>query len=225
MTGGRGGEEVVPEQPTEGGMDEAPADDLKDRFFEIAIDMLCFLDFSGYFRRLNPAWERTLGFTIEELTSRPFIEFVHPEDRERTLEQNRRVRSGERALGFENRYLCRDGSFRWFLWNAAPDFEHRVIFSVARDITARKRAEEENAALVRKLQAALAEVRTLREILPICSYCRRVRDDGDYWESVEAYVSRFTNTRFSHGICPTCFATEVEPYLEEGGPDSPAPPA
>lgn len=204
-------------------MNDTAAPDLKDRFFELSIDLLCFLGFDGRFRRLNPAWERTLGFSREELMSKPFLEFVHPDDRARTLEQNRRVRAGGKALAFENRYLCRDGSFRWLLWNAAPDFEHEVIFSVARDVTERKRAEEENAALVRKLQAALAEVRTLREILPICSYCRRVRDDEDYWQSVEGYIAQFTNTRFSHGICPTCYAIEVAPFLDDGDPGG-APP-
>lgn len=196
-------------------MDDTTDARLRDQFFAVSIDLLCFLGFSGYFRRLNPAWERTLGFTIEELTSRPFIEFVHPEDRERTLEENRRVRAGGQALGFENRYLCKEGSYRWLLWNAAPDFEHGVIFSVARDITERKRADEEREALVQKLEAALAEVQQLRDILPICAYCRRVRDDNNYWRSVEEYIAQFTNTRFSHGICPACYASEVEPMLEE----------
>jgi PAS domain S-box-containing protein len=118
-----------------------------DRFFEVSIDMLCQLGFDGYFKRLNPAWERTLGFTVEELKSRPFIEFVHPDDRERTLKQN-------------------------------------------------------------------AEVRTLREILPICSYCKKIRDDENYWQSVESYFSRHTNTRFSHGVCPSCFEKMVAPQLD-----------
>ena len=66
--------------------------EMEDRFFTNSIDMLCFLDFNGHFKRLNPAWERTLGFTRQELMSRPFIEFVHPDDRERTLKQNALVR-------------------------------------------------------------------------------------------------------------------------------------
>jgi PAS domain S-box-containing protein len=173
--------------------------------------MLCFLDFSGYFKRLNPAWERTLGFTCEELMSRPFIEFVHPDDRERTLKQNAHVKGGGQALAFENRYLCKDGSFRWFRWNAAPDSAARVIYSVARDITASKQAEEEREQLVRELRAALAEVNTLREILPICSYCRKIRDDENYWHTVEEYIGRHTATLFTHGICPSCMATEVGP--------------
>ena len=68
--------------------------DLEERFFDLSIDLLCFLDFSGHFKRLNPAWETTLGFTRQELMSKPFIEFVHPDDRERTLNQNRTVRGG-----------------------------------------------------------------------------------------------------------------------------------
>jgi PAS domain S-box-containing protein len=191
------------------------AHELEDRFFAISIDLLCFLGFDGYFRRLNPAWERTLGFTREELMSRPFIEFVHPDDRERTLAQNRAVRSGGQALEFENRYLCKDGSFRWLLWNAAPDAAEQVIYSVARDVTARKEADAERERLVRELQDALGEVRSLQEILPICSYCKRIRDDENYWHVVESYFARHANARFSHSICPSCYATEVQPQLDE----------
>src|SRR5437868_13001637 len=105
--------------------------------------MLCMLDFNGYFKRLNPAWEHTLGYTREELMSRPFIEFVHPDDRERTLRQNREVREGGQALAFQNRYTCKDGSYRWLLWNATPEQELKTIYSVARDITAWKQVEAE----------------------------------------------------------------------------------
>jgi PAS domain S-box-containing protein len=185
--------------------------ELEERFFDLSIDLLCFLDFNGYFKRLNPAWETTLGFTMEELMSKPFIEFVHPDDRERTLEQNRSVRDGAQARLFENRYLCKDGSYKWLLWNAAPDAGRQLIYSVARDITERKRAEAERDSLVRQLQAALAEVGTLQGFLPICSYCKSIRDDENYWESVETYISKHTNTVFSHSICPACYRNVVEP--------------
>jgi hypothetical protein len=65
------------------------------------------------------------------------------------------------------------------------------------------------------LQAALAEVKTIREILPICSYCRKIRDDEHSWHTVESYISRHTKSQFSHSICPSCMATEVEPELED----------
>jgi PAS domain S-box-containing protein len=190
---------------------------LEDRFFTLSIDMLCIAHFSGHFQKLNPAWERILGFTREELQSKPMVEFVHPDDRERTLEQNRRVREGEQAQAFENRYVCKDGSYRWLLWNARADLEHQVIYSVARDITERKKAEAERERLVRQLQAALAEVRELQEILPICSYCKRIRDDKNYWQTVEAYFSHYTNTSFTHGICPPCYAKVTETLEDPDG--------
>lgn len=188
---------------------------MEDAFFDVAIDMICCLGFDGRFQRLNPAWERTLGFSREELMSRPFIEFVHPDDRQRTLTQNREVRGGGRALGFENRYLCSDGSYRWLRWNAAPDTGNGVIYSVARDITDAKRADEEREALVRELRTALAEVRRLRALLPICSYCKSIRTEDGEWLAVEAYISGHTDSRFSHGICPACVESEIEPQLKE----------
>lgn len=182
---------------------------LEDRFFDTSVDLLCALDFSGYFSRVSPSWERALGFSRQELMSRPFIEFVHPDDRERTLGQNAAVRGGGQALAFENRYVCKDGSYRWLLWNAAPDPAERIIYSVARDVTASKQAQDERERLVRQLQDALSEVRTLQDILPICSYCRKIRDDENYWHTVESYLGEHTKTRFSHGICPSCMAKEL----------------
>jgi PAS domain S-box-containing protein len=188
---------------------------MDERFFALSIDMLCIAHFSGSFKRLNAAWEKTLGFTREELQSRPMFDFVHPEDLQRTLDQNRKVRSGGQALGFENRYRCKDGSYRWLLWNATADLDRQVIYSVARDITERKQAEQERELLLRKLQDALAEVRDLQKILPICSYCKNIRDDQNYWQTVESYIAGHTNTRLSHGICPACYKSVVEPLLRD----------
>jgi PAS domain S-box-containing protein len=184
--------------------------ELKDRFFAISIDLLCFAGFDGYFKRLSPSWERTLGWTLEELMAKPMIEFVHPDDRARTSRQNLGVRSGGQALSFENRYLCKDGTFRWLHWNATADLDDQVIYSIARDITEHKRTEAERDRLVAELQQALTEVETLQGIVPICSYCRRIRDDEDYWHTVEAYLSRSTTLQFSHSICPSCYDREVE---------------
>jgi len=188
------------------------AEDIQDqeqRFFALSIDMLCIAHFNGYFKRLNPAWERALGFSREELYSKPMFEFVHPEDRERTRDQNLRVRTGGQALAFENRYVCKNGAYKWLLWNATPDVDHQVIYSVARDITERKQAEEEREQLLRELRAALTEVKELQAILPICSYCKSIRDDDNYWRSVDGYISLHTNTRFTHSICPTCLKNAI----------------
>ncbi len=191
---------------TEGDLRQGEVPQIEDTFFTQTLDMLWNADLkTGYFLKLNPAWETTLGYSLEELQSRPIFDFVHPDDLQRTIDQNRAVRTGGQALSFENRYRCKDGSFRWLLWNATPDFERQLIYAVARDITERKRSEEERERLVRELQAALAEVKVLRKILPICMYCRKVRDDVDFWDDVESYIARHTETRFSHGVCPSCY--------------------
>jgi PAS domain S-box-containing protein len=189
------------------------ANDFERRFFDLSIDLLCVLDFNGRFVRLNAAWETVLGYTRSELMSQPFVSFVHPDDRERTVGQNQHVQSGGQARLFENRYLCKDGSFRWLLWNSTRDEDRRVIYGVARDITERKQAEEERERLLGDLQAANTEVRTLRGFLPICSYCKRIRDDENYWQTIEAYLSMHTDALFSHGICPGCL-TKVETEFE-----------
>lgn len=83
------------------------------------------------------------------------------------------------------------------------------------DITAQKEAEAEREKLIKELQNALAEIKTLKEFLPICSYCRKVRDDQNYWLQIDSYISKHTDTRFSHGICPECYEIEVTPQLEK----------
>ncbi len=112
------------------------------RFFTLSLDLLCIARFDGYFIHLNPTWERTLGFSIEELKAKPFIDFVHPEDRDATIAEAQRLMRGAETVSFQNRYACKDGTYRWFLWSSAVSVEKQLYYAVARDITERKRAEE-----------------------------------------------------------------------------------
>jgi PAS domain S-box-containing protein len=100
---------------------------------------------------------------------------------------------------------------------AVRDAEGRIIRlqGAFQDITVRKQAEAEKEKLIKELQDALAEVKTLREILPICSYCKKVRDDENYWSQIESYISRHTGTQFTHGICPECYEIKIAPEIEE----------
>jgi PAS domain S-box-containing protein len=119
------------------------AEEDRDRFFTVSRDMLCLMDFAGYFTRLNPAWEKTLGYSNEELMAKTYIHFVHPDDREKALEVGKKVMTGESVQAFENRYRCKDGSVKWLLWSLTSYPEQQLVYAVAHDITERKRAEEE----------------------------------------------------------------------------------
>ncbi|MEW5858894.1 MAG: PAS domain S-box protein, partial [Cyanobacteriota bacterium] len=117
------------------------ANQERDRFFTLSLDLLCLIGFDGTFQRLNPSWTKILGFAIEELVAQPFIEFVHPDDREVTLAEAEKVTTGSQLLYFENRYRCKDGSYRWLAWTANAATENQVMYCIARDITASKQAE------------------------------------------------------------------------------------
>jgi PAS domain S-box-containing protein len=111
------------------------------RFFTISLEMLCIAGFDGFFKLLNPVWEKTLGHPLRVLYSYPFIEFVHPDDKAATIAQSQRLAEGATVIQFENRYRTADGSYRWLLWNAAAHVESQTIFAAAADITERKEIE------------------------------------------------------------------------------------
>ncbi len=133
-----------------------------DKFFAMSLDMLCIAGVDGYFKRVNAAWEKTLGWTSAELLERSYLHFVHPDDRAATIERARsHIATGEDLVSFENRYACKDGSYRWLFWKAALDAEEQRIYAIARDVTEQRRAreaQEENAArlvqLVKELELA-----------------------------------------------------------------------
>ena len=113
-------------------------------FFNTSSDLMCIADISGYFKKLNPSWENILGYSKEELLSRPFVDFIHPDDVEKTLSViNGNLKSGIPVFSFENRYRCKDGTYKWLIWTSNPFPEQGVTFAIARDITLRKQVEQE----------------------------------------------------------------------------------
>jgi PAS domain S-box-containing protein len=117
-------------------------EELLQHFFGASLDMLCIAGFDGYFKRLNKAWSKTLGYTEDELMAAPYLDFVHPGDRDATIAEAQKIAYGHDTVWFQNRYRCRDGTYRWFLWRAAPDAERGVIYAVARDVTEQKQLED-----------------------------------------------------------------------------------
>ncbi len=113
----------------------------RDRLFNFSLDLLCVAGFDGYFKQVNPAWTATLGWSVEELCSRPWLDFVHPDDRETTIRTGEALLAGQAVHAFENRYRCRDGGYRWLAWNSFPLVAERTIFAVVRDVTEHKQME------------------------------------------------------------------------------------
>jgi PAS domain S-box-containing protein len=135
-------------------MERKKADEDLDRFFALSLDLMCIAGFDGYFKRLNPAWERVLGYTCEELLARPYLDFVHPDDRNPTSTEADRLTVGGHVLAFENRYQGKDGNYRWLQWAAVPYPDEQVVYAAARDVTERKQAKETIARYSRDLKAA-----------------------------------------------------------------------
>jgi len=110
-------------------------------FFEMSLDLLCISGFDGFFKRVNPSWMKTLGWSEAELMARPLIDFVHPDDRQATLLGREGLKESKPLIGLVNRYRCKDGSYRWFEWRSVGHSEREVVYASARDVTEQREAE------------------------------------------------------------------------------------
>lgn len=113
------------------------------QFFSMSIDLLCIAGIDGRFRRVNPAWEEVLGWTAEDLTSAPYLNFVHPDDAEATAAETAKLADGGMTVNFENRYRCKDGSYRWLHWKAAALPDRGLVYASARDVTDQRQKARE----------------------------------------------------------------------------------
>jgi rsbT co-antagonist protein RsbR len=114
-----------------------------EEFFDLTLEMMCIAGLDGYFKRMNPAWSRVLGHSLEEFMAVPFVHFVHPDDVAATQAVvANALKEDIRLFSFKNRYRCRDGSYRTLEWTAASSLERQVLCSVARDVTERDREQQ-----------------------------------------------------------------------------------
>ena len=169
----------------------------------------------------NRGAERIFGYTAEEVLGQPITMLIPPDRVDEEPKIIDRLRRGERIEHFETVRRRKDGEEVDVSLTISPieDATGKIIgiSKIARDISERQRAKEELERLVRDLTDALAQVKTLRGLLPICASCRKIRSDENYWQNIETYVEEHTEASFSHGICPACMQKlyGYQPKMEE----------
>ena len=174
--------------------------------------------FDGYFKKLSRTWSEVLGHSVETLLSKPYIEFVHPEDRAKTIEQAKKVASGEESVLFENRYQHLDGTYRWLLWTTISAAAEKSIYGVAIDYTERKQLElallnslQEQQRLYEELDAATSRIQKLRNgLVRICAWTKRIYHEGR-WISTDEFLSEHLQLNLTHGI----YDEAVEKYKSD----------
>ncbi len=197
------------------------------RFFELSADLFCIASFDGYFKVLNRAWEETLGFSREDLLEKPWHDFVPPDDLDSTIAEVERITTCGRHVSFENRFRCKNGSYKWLLWNAIAMPDQSLIYASARDITEGKQAEAARQHAQHELETSVQEraVESARNnaiLLAEFTHCRRI--EKSLGEAQEKYRSIFENA--VEGIfqsTPEGVYISVNPALARiKGYDSPA---
>jgi len=135
--------------------------DELDLYFNSSLDLLCIADTDGYFRRLNPQWEKTLGYTLTELIDKKFLDYVHPNDLEDTYKAIATLSDQNEVCNFINRYRCKDETYRWLEWRSFP--YQKSIYAVARDITDKKQIEQDLIAAKERAQESEAIIKAAME--------------------------------------------------------------
>jgi diguanylate cyclase (GGDEF)-like protein/PAS domain S-box-containing protein len=183
----------------------ARADERARHFFDLSRDMLCTADVDGYFVELNDAWTHSLGYDLDELRAVPFIERVHPDDRERTEAEAAALFEGAETLSFENRYLAQDGSWHWLRWSSQLSPDESMIYARAADVTEVKQIEAEREELLVQVQemarrdplTGLPNRRALEEQLP--QVMARARRSGSPLSLAILDIDHFKHYNDTHG--------------------------
>lgn len=163
-----------------------------ERFFNYALDMLCIAGTDGYFKKVNPAFTRILGYSADELLQQPFEDFVHPDDRYDTVAEVGKLSSGAVTLSFENRYRCKDGSYRDLRWTSFPEASTGLLYAVAHDVTELKRRQDQRDSLT-----GLVSLRAFEQTLP--QEWSRARRLGAPLTLVLFDMDRFHQRNTDHG--------------------------
>ncbi|CAB1064980.1 hypothetical protein D1BOALGB6SA_9777 [Olavius sp. associated proteobacterium Delta 1] len=187
-------------------------------------DIIYRLDPHGSLTFVSDSVKR-YGYQPEELIGTNVMNIVYPADRTKTIHRIKERRTGDRSTkSFETKLITKNQtpvSFEVFIISAEGLYSPAKFGlgnflgtqGIARDITARKQAEEEREKLITKLHDALDNIKTLKGLLPICANCKNIRDDKGYWNQIETYIRDHSEAKFSHSICPLC-AEKLYGHLE-----------
>jgi PAS domain S-box-containing protein len=186
-----------------------------DQFFIEALmenipDNIYFKDLQGQFVKINKSQSLflDLGSAAEALGKTDYDFFKYEQAQQAMVDEQQIIRSGQPMLNKEELITTRSGVSKWFSVTKAPfyDAAGNIIgtFGLSRDITAHKVLENEREALIIKLRETLDQVQTLKGLIPICSHCKKIRNDQGYWQEVEVYVRDHSSAEFSHGMCEDC---------------------
>jgi len=167
-------------------------------------DGIVILDRNGKVHESNKKYADMLGYSMEEVRQLYVWDWDANFDKEKLQEMLLTINEAGRK--FETLHRRKDGSIIdvEISTNGAVYREQKLIFCICRDITDKKRAAKEREDLISKLQKTLAEIKMLRGILPLCSFCKKIRDDKGYWEQVDIYIHKYSEADISHSICPEC---------------------
>jgi PAS domain S-box-containing protein len=175
---------------------------------EGSYDAIISQTLTGIITSWNKAAETIYGYSAAEAIGRPVTFLIPPDAPDEVVNILKKIGQDERIVHYETIRLRKDGRKINVSLSVSPlrnDMGEIIGASaIVRDITERERMRKEREKLIAKLQQALAKVKTLKGLLPICAWCKKIRDDSGYWQQIEAYIREHTEADFSHGICPAC---------------------
>jgi len=176
-------------------------------FFDNAVELIQQIGPDGKILYVNNTWCNKLGYNKEESLNMDFCHIFHPDYLLECLEVLERVKAKETVRDIETVFITKQGCEINILLNINGQFKNGEFVcarGMGHDITERKQAENEREQLINQLQEALAEVKTLSGMLPICASCKKIRDDKGYWNQIEIYIKNHSEAEFTHSICPDC---------------------